>query len=225
MNPLVSVIIPCYKYARFLPDAIESCLRQTYKNIEVIVVNDASPDNTKDVALHYPVCLVEHEVNKGVGAARNTGCRAAVGDWFVCLDADDVLAPTFIERLLREDADIVGCNQQEFGSSTVLWQLVKEPEYEQFYIQNQTNCSALHRRKVWEACGGWIESRAHNIDMCSDWEFWLRATYLGFKVKNVGESLFYYRKHGHSMTDTVNPQARFEELRKRVLQSYKRGGE
>ncbi len=91
-DPLVSVIIPAYKQADFVGAAIRSVLEQTYTNLEAIVVDDVSPDNTADVArsfddprLHY----ILHDKNRMLAAARNTGMRAARGDLFVLLDADD----------------------------------------------------------------------------------------------------------------------------------------
>ena len=91
-DPLVSVIIPAYKQADFVGAAIRSVLDQTYTNLEVIVVDDVSPDNTADVVrsfddprLHY----ILHDKNRMLAAARNTGMRAARGDLFALLDADD----------------------------------------------------------------------------------------------------------------------------------------
>ncbi len=91
-DPLVSVIIPAYKQADFIGAAIRSVLDQTYTNIEAIVVDDVSPDNTADVVrsfddprLHY----ILHDKNRMLAAARNTGMRAAQGDIFALLDADD----------------------------------------------------------------------------------------------------------------------------------------
>ena len=91
-DPLVSVIIPAYKQAEFIGAAIRSVLDQTYTNVEVIVVDDVSPDNTADVVrsfddprLHY----ILHDKNRMLAAARNTGMRAAHGEIFALLDADD----------------------------------------------------------------------------------------------------------------------------------------
>ena len=85
----VSIIIPCYKQAHFLAEAIESALAQDYDNFEVIVVNDGSPDNTSEVAKRYPVSLIEQE-NKGLSAARNAGIKASTGSWILPLDADNL---------------------------------------------------------------------------------------------------------------------------------------
>lgn len=89
--PLVSVIIPCYNHAAYLPDAIESVLAQTYPKIEIIVVNDGSADDTETVARQYSRVQYVFQENQGLSAARNTGIRVSQGDFLVFLDADDVL--------------------------------------------------------------------------------------------------------------------------------------
>lgn len=91
--PKVSVIIPAYNQAEYLAAAIESVLRQSYADWELLVVNDASPDQTNAIVRQYAdprICLLEHEQNRGLPAARNTGMRAATGDIFMLLDADDL---------------------------------------------------------------------------------------------------------------------------------------
>lgn len=93
-QPKVSVVIPAYKQADYLGAAIESVLTQSYANLELIVVSDASPDRTKEVVAHYQddprVIYLEHTHNQGLPAARNTGLRAAIGELFALLDADDL---------------------------------------------------------------------------------------------------------------------------------------
>lgn len=88
---LVSVIIPCYNHAAFLPDAIESVSKQTYPHLEIIVVDDGSTDNTEEVAKRYPDVQYHYQKNGGLSAARNTGVRLSKGEYLVFLDADDLL--------------------------------------------------------------------------------------------------------------------------------------
>ena len=101
MHDTVSVIIPCYKQAGFLSDAIESVLAQTHPYVEIIVVDDGSPDNTSDVALSYPGVRCIRQENQGLSAARNTGIRESTGDFLVFLDADDRLTPSASRRGLH----------------------------------------------------------------------------------------------------------------------------
>jgi glycosyltransferase involved in cell wall biosynthesis len=89
---MVSVVIPCFNHAHFLPEAIESALGQSAPSVEVIVVDDGSTDNSADVATRYPVRIVR-QANAGLSSARNTGLAASSGDTLIFLDADDRLRP------------------------------------------------------------------------------------------------------------------------------------
>ncbi len=101
-NPLVSIIIPTYNYAGYLPGAIQSCLDQSYKSLEIIVVDDGSTDNTKEIAEHYGKnILYIHQENSGVSSARNRGLEVAKGDFIAFLDADDYLTENAIEIRLN----------------------------------------------------------------------------------------------------------------------------
>ena len=109
-RPLVSVIIPAYNQAAFLGAAIQSVLGQTYTHLELIVVSDASPDETSDVVKGFAdrrVRLVEHERNRGLPAARNTGIREASGEIIALLDADDV----FHREKLASHVEFLGCRR------------------------------------------------------------------------------------------------------------------
>src|SRR5215217_1494790 len=89
--PLISVIIPCYNQAKYLGEAIESVLGQTYRNFEIIVVDDGSTDDTVEVAGSYGEVECVEQENRGLAEARNAGVRASKGEYLVFLDADDRL--------------------------------------------------------------------------------------------------------------------------------------
>ena len=97
-QPCVSVIIPAYNYARFLPLAVQSALQQRGEDfsVEVIVVDDGSTDDTAEVAAGLAGIRYIHQENQGLSAARNTGMLAARGDFLLFLDADDLLAPQVV---------------------------------------------------------------------------------------------------------------------------------
>lgn len=100
-NDTVSVIIPCYNHGHFLTTAIDSVLAQTYKNIEIIVVDDGSSDNTKEVAQSYNGVRYIYKENGGLSAARNTGIAESKGEYLLFLDADDWLYPDALEVNLQ----------------------------------------------------------------------------------------------------------------------------
>lgn len=103
MNPLVSVIIPCYNGEKYISEAIQSVRNQTYTNIEIIVVDDNSQDNTKKIIEmnHEDVRLIEHKENRGIAATRNTGITQAQGKYVSLLDQDDIYMETRIEKMVR----------------------------------------------------------------------------------------------------------------------------
>src|SRR4026207_773633 len=91
-NPLVSVIVPVYNGRRYLRAALESVFAQTYRPIEVIVVDDGSVDDSGTIAQSFPEVRYMHQTNQGVAAARNNGIDAAQGEFFALLDQDDLWA-------------------------------------------------------------------------------------------------------------------------------------
>src|SRR5512145_2950370 len=111
-SPLVSVVIPSYNQAEFLADAIQSVLHQTYQNFEIIVVNDASPDNTDEVMKQFTdprIKYIVHEKNQRLPATRNTGMNASQGEIIALLDADDLFHPEKLEahvNFLKEHPEV-----------------------------------------------------------------------------------------------------------------------
>src|SRR5687768_3146869 len=95
---LVSVIIPSYNHGNYLGRAVESVLAQTYKNTEIIVVDDGSVDNTKHVAQSFPGVKYVYQHNQGLSAARNTGIENSKGKYLLFLDADDWLSVDAIKK-------------------------------------------------------------------------------------------------------------------------------
>lgn len=196
MQKVVSIVIPAYNQAHWLPEAIQSALNQTVP-CEIIVVNDGSPDNTSEVAKMFNVKLIEKE-NGGLSSARNAGIKEAVGEWILTLDADDKIAPDFIEKCLKykDEYDIIGTGQEEFGDSNNKHIFKTNPTHEDFLQNNQINCCSLFRKEIWENIKGYDEHMKLGYE---DWDFWIKATHAGYKVVTVPEYLFFYRKHGVSM--------------------------
>jgi len=197
---MVSIIIPCYNHQEFVCETIESCLNQTVKPLEIIVVDDGSTDKSLEVALKYPVTVIK-QPNMGLSAARNSGIRLARGKYCLPLDADDKIAETFLEKTIGLN-DIVSVGQQEFGDSDNYWESKPTGLLKDFLIANQINCASLFKREIWERTGGYDEEM---LDGYEDWDFWTRAIALGYKISMVNEPLFFYRKHGTSMVDHSIP--------------------
>ena len=108
-NPLISIIIPVYNVEDYITDCLNSILIQDYLNLEIILVNDATPDNSISIAEKaieslkekYKVIIINHESNKGLSAARNTGINASRGDYLFFIDSDDELYPNSIKTFIN----------------------------------------------------------------------------------------------------------------------------
>jgi len=203
---LVSVVIPCYNQAQYLSDAVGSVLAQTHRNLEVIIVDDGSPDNTREVAQQlisrHPnqrIRLLSHK-NQGLAASRNAGIREAVGEFILPLDSDDKLSPTMIQvcvdRMMRDSSvAIVAVDVQEFGDSNKTLSC-GNPVLEQIAVENQINYCSLFRRALWEQVGGYRLNMRWGYE---DWDFWISCLEKGARAEIVREPLFLYRKRGASM--------------------------
>src|SRR5690348_244427 len=105
MKPLVSIIMPCFNAGRWLAEALESCLEQTYSEIEICCVNDGSTDNTSDILEQFAKKDARlrfcSQANSGLCDARNQGVTMSRGDYFLFLDADDTLVKNAVDQLLE----------------------------------------------------------------------------------------------------------------------------
>ena len=126
----ISVIVPVYKSEKYIERCIDSILNQTYKNIELILVDDGSPDNSPKICDRYAETdsrvLVIHKENGGVSTARNAGLDAATGDYITFVDSDDYLEPVMYENMLAKaleyDSDIILCDcVKEYGEYSELY--------------------------------------------------------------------------------------------------------
>ncbi len=202
--PIISVIIPCYKQAVYLPDALDSLLRQTYKKWEGIIVNDGSPDNTEMIALAYikkdsRFKYIEKK-NGGLSSARNCGINHASGEYILPLDADDILAPTYLEKALKifmnsPQTTLVYCLGNYFGVKEGLWNLHYK-DYRSLLLGNAIFCSALFRKSDCISIGGYDENMRLGYE---DWEFYIRLLNEHSIIYQIPETLFNYRTKEVSM--------------------------
>lgn len=205
----VSVIITTHNYAGYVCDAIDSALNQTHKPAEVIVVDDGSTDDTLEQLEKYRDSGVKviTQANQGVASARTTGLRATQQPYITLLDADDKLAPTFIEALfppLIKDralgvaySGLTLFNDQDNWLSNGFpppfdWELQATPS------NPPSDCvpsACIFRRDMWLRAGPHKQEYAPGEDA----EFWTRALSVGFMARKVTDAgLFWYRLHGES---------------------------
>ncbi len=202
-EPIVSVVVTCYNQARFLGEAIESVLGQTYRYFEIIVVDDGSQDEPAQVASLYRDLRFIRQENQGVSAARNTGLLESGGPYIVFLDADDRLLPNALEIGVRSHqfnpwAGLVYGQYRSIAfdgtpSHTPPQLRVDEDHYTALLCRNYIGLPGMvmHRRDVLESVGGWDKTADH----AGDWELYLRIT-KKYPIFCHYQPVVEYRQHG-----------------------------
>ena len=203
----ISVIIPSYNHATYIAEAIQSVLRQTVPAQEVIVVDDGSTDQTREVVAQFPAPVrYIYQPNRGLSAARNTGIQASMSKWVAFLDADDWWLPEKIrlqtEALERNpSAVLVYCSvwlQRPDGKR--IYNSACDPSrlWPRIRYQNCTTGSGsavLVRKDVVVEAGGFNE----NLTACEDWDLWVRLA-LRYPFASVREPVVVGRQHDSSMS-------------------------
>ena len=232
---LVSVIIPCYKMGDYIGVALESVSKQTYKNWEVIVVDDCGPeDGTSGIVDSFATShsghrieFIRHEQNGGVSKTRNTAIQAASGDYLAFLDPDDFWASSYLEKHVSElgadsnsnvAATYTECNGVDKKGETTGH--IYRPTVEQIgglpaslYLNNFIMPSAVVvRKESVVSCGGFDESP--EMQHVEDWDLWIRMMTAGSKFSYIPSAGSYWRRHeGASTSDSLAMQARESALR------------
>jgi len=192
----VAVIVTCYNLGRTIQDAIDSVLCQTCPAAELVIVDDGSDDvYTLQALVHLE--RAGHRVirtkNRGVSAASNTGIRLTAAPRILVLDADDILAPPYLEKMcerLDQDPtlDFISCGMQGLGASAYTW-CPPVPGLPAALIRGIVHVSSIFRRIVWETVGGFDEAVRRSQDL----EFWTRVLEHGFRGDVIKEPLLHYR--------------------------------
>ncbi len=210
--PTVSVVIPCYNQGQFVDEAVDSVLAGTYRDFEIIIVNDGSTDpttNARLAAYDRPCTSVLHAPNGGLPTARNRGITQARGRYILPLDADDRIGPDYLAEGVRvleaePNVGIVYAEAEFFGEKSGRWAL---PTFEpgQMLLRNLIYCTAFFRRTDWETIGG------YNPNMRYGWEdqdFWLSLLELGREVRRLPQIGFFYRYRAGGMLESMTPDQR-----------------
>ena len=198
----ISIIIPSYNQQEYLPDAIQSVLDQTVL-CEVVVVDDGSTDDSLKIAGKYPVKLVS-QANKGLASARNTGIMNASGEYCLFLDADDMLLPEAVEKIVtaieETKADVVAPSLKEFGMSSAPVILMPNPRLEDFRVGNRVGyCQAIRRSTLLDAGGYSCRMREGYEDL----HLTINLLTKGAKLVTLPDILWLYRTKENSMITTA----------------------
>jgi glycosyltransferase involved in cell wall biosynthesis len=194
---LVSVVIPVYNKGWDLLRAIESVTAQTLENVEIVVWDDGSTDPETLAAIHavrdIPGVTVGQGPNRGLSAARNSAIGSSRGQLVCCLDPDDVLQPTYLEKaaallLTHPDVAIAYPWQHTVGDKEEYWHTMDLDPTLIMSVNHLPVC-AMFRREVFIATGGYNSEMREGYE---DWEFWAHAAELGFAGRVIPEPLFLY---------------------------------
>lgn len=214
---LISVIIPCYNHAHFLSETVASVLKSDYAAIEIIIVDDGSIDNTREVgeglAKAYANVAYYYQDNAGPSVARNHGISKSKGKYLLPLDADDLIAPQYIPAAVdvlaaNEGVKVVYADARKFGAVDKLWKL-KAYSPRRLAQDNMIYVSAIYRKSDWERVGGYTENK---VLVREDWEFWIKLLKAGGDVVKLPFVGFYYRIHDNSRRKSMNKELKKGEV-------------
>lgn len=220
MNDKVSIIMPCYNDGKYIREAIQSVKGQTYKNIEIIVIDDGSDDeDTRNILenLDDEITLLHTEHLRPAGA-RNYGIRKATGKYILPLDSDDKIDSSYIEKAVKvlesnKSIGVVYCQADLFGERCGRWDL---PDYsfDKMLLDNVVFVTALFYKEDWEKVGGFSTKMSAGME---DYDFWLAIMALGKEIYQIPEILFSYRIKPTSRTtnfqsDYIQMQATYRQI-------------
>lgn len=221
MNPKVSILVPVYKVSAYIEKCAESIFNQTFKDIEYIFVNDATPDDSieklKRVILRFPnrenqVNILEHKANMGLATTRKTALNAAKGDYIAVVDSDDYIEPDMVElmynKAISEDVDIVICDLfMEYKSITICTNEIlsdnKNDYFPEIIISENINaylCNKLAKRSLYLNPECLVPD---GLNYYEDRHVMTRMFYLADKIRKIDVALYHY-VHYNSQAITKN---------------------
>lgn len=207
-NILVSIVIPCYNDAKYIEQAVNSVLDQTYQYKEIIVVDDGSNIETKAILrkLESKITKLITQKNQGQSTARNLGIGESKGEYILVLDSDDFFEPTFCEKavLALEDTNVklVACHIVRLNDEKKTDEFHHEGgDLSVLLFNNQATGSLLFRKEDFLQVGGYDQSMTKGFE---DWEFYIRIVQNGGLIHIINEPLFNYRMRSDSTTAKAN---------------------
>jgi len=207
-GPLVSIVLPVYNGRRYLRDSINSCLRQTYENWELIVVDDASIDETPVIIAEFVasddrIRAIRHEGNRKLPAALNTGFADSRGEYLTWTSDDNMYEPEAIELMVdslqaNPHVGMVFCDHQEIDAEGAVVRIRRPYGPKDFPYCVWIGPCFMYRREVYEKIGDYDP----DIVLAEDHEYWLRVL-SHFEVLHFPEATPYkYRLHPNNLTET-----------------------
>ena len=222
--PTVSILIPTYDYAGYLPQAIDSALAQTVKPLEIVVADDGSTDDTAAVVARYGAAVTYHRFDHcGVYAVRQAMLRELKGEWFLNLDADNWIEPDFLEKALEIVARHAGDDALAFVYPDVrrfgdVEDEVARPDFDVARLKrgNYLDMNSLIRMAAARQAGF---DAAFN-DGQGDYDFFLSLVEKGFAGERLPGGLLHYRVHAGSISVEGRDRFRHLELAEKILAKH-----
>jgi glycosyltransferase involved in cell wall biosynthesis len=233
MNPILSIIIPCYNSESTLESTLESVINQDFQDWEAIIINDGSTDNTEEIALRW----IEKDKrfqyfakpNEGLGKTRNYGIARSNGTFILPLDSDNQLIKDFTQDAIiilenNQDVGVVYGDAVYFGENTGLWK-VAEYDFKKILVGNYIDACAIFRKNLWQEVGGYDENMPYQGN--EDWDLWLAFGDLNVKFYHLNKITFRYYIYKNSMirsyTDKIilsNNEYIYEKYSKQYQKRY-----
>jgi GT2 family glycosyltransferase len=221
---LVSIVFPTYDGTRYLATALESCLTQTHRRVQLVVVDDGSGPQVADIVagfgdprIHY----VRHETNRGLPAALNTGFAAASGQLLTWTSDDNLYAADGIEQMVRflctyPSVDFVYADAYEIDPDGDVVRMLWVPPPQYLAVKNRIGGCFMYRRRVYDALGDYDPGTV----LAEDYDYWLRVA-RRFSMQRLFRPLYYYRYHPRSLTASC-AREQVKQQADRVRRSHSR---
>jgi glycosyltransferase involved in cell wall biosynthesis len=217
MSPKVSILIPTYNGHKYIQETIDSCLNQTHTNVEVVVIDDGSSDNTRKLLTEYSdkINLIFNSVNLGFTKNINKLVRESTGDYLIFLGHDDILSKEHVAIMLSEfEEDIVAvhCNSILINAQGDTFGIAKSDIFQKkktkkcmYYLSLDnfiSSCGMMHRKDIFTKLNGWDEQYLHY----GEWLYYIRALEYG-DIKYTTKTKAYYRRHETNITNTFQDKS------------------
>jgi glycosyltransferase involved in cell wall biosynthesis len=223
-KPQISVVMPVWNGAKYLNSAIESVLNQTFKDFELIIVDDASTDETAEIIANYlnidsRINTIRNSNNLKLPASLNAGFRTAKGSWLTWTSDDNVLEPHCLEILINfateRNIDFVFSDYKVIDGDGKIVGISKTGPSEKLLSENTIGACFLYARQIFKTVGDYDENKF----MYEDYEYWVRTFKAGFRMAHIeNQNPYRYRIHDLQLSNKKKLPKHFVEFRYKLSQ-------
>lgn len=226
-SPRISVLMPVYNTATFLKEAVDSVLNQTFKDFELIVLNDCSPDNSEEILDTYAddrIVRYRGQQNVGLANILNVGIRMARGELIARMDSDDISLPQRFEKQVHyldahPSVDLVSAGMKRFGDSDAV--MIRESDIEDVKFVALSHSPVLHSSSMWRKNQFLKYDLFYRQEMVplEDYDLWTRALAHGLVLVNISDILYLYRTHASQVTRVNKDWSKSEIISSNYIKS------